>query len=259
MEKKIRIQLFTEDGAIISDRLVSQGSEFYSGPKEAHEGPIRIEFTLTEKRDIEDAKLYLDKLTGGLPLSDTVKKKTTKPINDFDSREDILSKIEDNFTSNQDELMKYLRENGFVFITTEFLELSKDNFPVKDVHKDFQWMIKRIREARNPRNDRFDPMLAFGVHLFEPDEKVVVYLNGTFNKSIKVPLSSNPKEVVKKSGILKFPKYMTHEERDKFRVEFRILSNDEEREPSKFFIRWAKWVENLPEQMVEKVSKSKEE
>jgi hypothetical protein len=56
MEKKLRIQLFDDEGRMVDDRTVSQDPEIYSGPKENHNGLFRIEFTLNTKDDVEKAK-----------------------------------------------------------------------------------------------------------------------------------------------------------------------------------------------------------
>ena len=73
IQKSVSIQLFDEEGRIISERLVKQDPEFNVGPKEVHKGALRISFTLLESADIEKSINYLNKLSGNLPLSSPAK------------------------------------------------------------------------------------------------------------------------------------------------------------------------------------------
>lgn len=248
MEKKLRIQLFDNEGRLVTDRLVSQDPEFNTGPKIQHDQPIRIEFTLMSKDDIDRAQEYLNKLTGILPLSEVKKKRLSKAPLDPRDREDLLNgAIEDN--NDQNGLIDTLRTNGFIFMTTELLETYDYPINLKDKHKpEYQWMIKRLKVAKNPINDKYDPMLLFGFRMFgEPDAKIVVYLDGAYHKAYKLKPHSKSKEVIRKAEMMKFPPYMTPEERERFRYEFRLLQDNPEKEFTKNFKRWREWVENVPE------------
>lgn len=248
MEKKLRIQLFDPEGCLIDDRMVSQNPEMSSGPKFNHDGMFRIEFTLDCKDDIEKAKTYLDQLIGSLPLGTKQKKKKEfKEFDDPDWREEFLKQAVS--LGDQDDLINFLREQGFRFMMTDFLETF--NFlglDIKPRHKDkYQWMLRNTRYAKSPKSDKYDPMLIFGIQLLpEHNERIVVYLNGEFQKSYKVPIPSKPKEVFKKTSMTKFPHYMIEEEREKFRLELRQLEAQPNRKPSKFLNRWMPFVENLP-------------
>jgi len=250
MEKKLRIQLFDEEGRLMDDRTVSQDPEFSKGPKEVHKGLFRIEFTLETPDDVDKSKIYMDKLVGNLSLEVPKKIKKSQIIpNDPQYRENLLEGILKIENLDQDILIKELRKLGFVFRTWDFLQMV--NLPelnIKDRHQDkYEWMIREIRRAKNPKSDKYDPMLVFGIKLMdEPDERVVIYLNGEYLKTIKISIPSNPKEVVKRTDILKFPEYMTPEEREKFRIELRSYENNPEKQISKFFDRWMKWVKNVP-------------
>ena len=248
MEKKTRIQLFDKEGRIISERLVSQDPEFYHGPKEPHDGPMRIEFTFMEKDDVELVKQYLDKLVGILPIE--VSTKTTKKIKKLGLTEDIREEFLKSITEtegDQDELIQTLRDRGFVFITSDFIESLQLPINIKKLHKQsLVWMVKLLRRAKDPKNDKYDPMLAFGMNLDERTEKVVVYLNGEYHSKMAWSLPEKPRETIKKNGLVKFPAYMEQDERDRFRKELRELLDKPESLPSKFFMRWHKWVENLP-------------
>lgn len=248
MEKKVRIQTFTKEGIPLSDRLVSQESEFYIGPKEKHAGPIRVEFTFLDKEDLDSAIEYLKVLLGDLPLKAKGSTKKAKPrkVEDIDNREEFL-KESLNVQGDQDALINHLRENGFVFVMTDFIEMLDLKVNFKERHKDkYQWMIRMLRRAKNPKNDKYDPMLIYGISMLERSETIVVYLNGEYNSKFKMELPEKPRETYKKSGMIKFPHFMVAEEREKFRVELRALLDNPNKKPSKFFTRWKPYVENIP-------------
>lgn len=245
MEKKVRIQLFDQEGRLIDDRMVSQDTELSSGPKMQHNGPLRIEFTFNERADVGMAIDYIKRLIGDLPLESKVKKiKKLPKVMDIADSEENLTKLINEIRElvNQDFLIKRLRDEGFVFLTTDYIQELFPQIVIKENHEAFQWMTRCIKIAKNPANDKYDPMLLVGINLFERNEKVVVYLNGEFHKSFKIKVPEKIKEGVDKTNVLLFPKYMVQEEKDKFRYEYRLLENDEKKEPSKFFKRWYKFV-----------------
>lgn len=249
MEKKIRIQLFDEEGRLFIDRMVTQDTEFISGPKGEHKGPIRIEFTLSNSNDTEYAKTYLDQLTGLLPIPEPRGRKPQElELSTDDSRARLLEEAIEKAT-DQDKLIAYLREHDFVFLTTDFLETFDFNIELKTKHRnEYQWMMRCIKRAKNPKSDKYDPMLIIGIKLIgDRTEKVVVYVDREYLESHKVPLPKKPKETFKKSGMMKFPHYMVEDEREKFRFEIRIYQRNKEKVLSKFFSRWAEYVENIPE------------
>lgn len=249
MEKKLRIQLFDEEGRLLDDRTVSQNPELSKGPPGTHYGMFRVEFTLMDKTDVEKVKTYLDQMIGTLPLgSKKTRKKTKMDSEDPSHREDLVKEVLEQVT-DQDDLIIKLRDVGFKFMMSDFLEsLDFEELNIKPNHLEkYQWMLYLRKPAKNPKSDKYDPMLVFGIQLLpEHNEKIVVYLNGEFYKSYKIKVLDKPKEVFKTTSMMKFPDYMTHDERDKFRYELRQYQNDPERQLSKFFIRWRKWVENVP-------------
>jgi len=248
MEKKLRIQLFDLEGRMIDDRMVTQDPEISKGPQLTHVGPMRIEFSFDSPDDIEKAKIYLDQLVGNIPLGTKKARKTSlKTMEDPAQREALL---EEALTmDDQDELIKFLREKGFRFMMTDFLEtFDWPQLNIKEKHLgQFQWMLLCQKPAKNPKSDKYDPMLIFGIQLLpEHNERIVVYLHGEYHKAYKIPVPEKPKEVFKKTNMTKFPDYMTHEEREKFRFELRQYEADSERPLSKFWKRWRPYVENLP-------------
>ena len=255
---KIRITLLEDNGAVIQDRLVDATTEYYAGPKIQHSGPIRIETTLTNTQDIESFKKYLDQLTGTLPIkapsAGRGRPSMANQANTESPREDIIEGVKKLASEgkNQTEVIEYLRKLGFVFILAEdllyyFPDLL-DSFKHKDIgdptdNKQYPnslaWMVRCIRRAKDPRTDKFDPMIFFGFNIQKPSRRVVPYLYKERQEPIKVDtgkkvLSFNTVEFTK------LPVYMQEQERLKFSVEQRQLLLNPDKKPSKFFLRWVK-------------------
>lgn len=268
---RLRVSLLEPSGAIISDRLVDAQSEYYAGPKQKHTGPVRIEVTLTNNEDIDNFKKYLDQLKGNLPIkAPSVGRGRPSSANTAATespREDIYMAVQNmaNEGKSQTQVIKYLRDLGFVFLLTEdFLEYFPDfNFNAKDIGKptenkqyldSMSWMVRCVKRAKDPRTDKFDPMIIFGFNIMDlrkPSKKVVVYLY----KERKDPLRIiTGKKLLSFSQVefTKFPKYMLEDERMRFSVEQRQLLLNDSKKPSKFFIRWYKDVV-FPDSLKEKL------
>lgn len=256
---KLRITLLEENGAVIQDRLVDAATEYYAGPKLQHKGPIRVEVTLGNTADIENFKKYLDQLTGSLPIKAPSVGRGRPSTASIQStmetpREDILADVKKMAENgkNQTEVIEYLRKLGFVFILAEdllfyFPDLVQ-NFKPNDLgaptdNKQYPdslaWMVRCIRRAKDPRTDKFDPMIFFGFNIQKPSKRVVPYLYKERQEPIKIDtgkkvLSFNTVEFTK------LPKYMLEQERLKFSIEQRQLILNPEKKPSKFFLRWVK-------------------
>ena len=256
---KLRITTLDKNGAYISDRLVDATAELYTGPKIQHKGPLRLEVTLTSNQDVESFKKYLDQLVGNLPIKAPSvgrgRPSTASSSKEFQTpREDILNKVEEMVKAgkNQPEVIQYLRDLGFVFILTEDLLYYFPDFPFKsrDIGEpteegnqylnSLSWCIRCIRRGKDPKTDKFDPMILFGFSILGgPSKKVVPYLY----KERKAPLRITPaKKALSFSDVefTKFPKYMLEEERLKFSTEQRQLILNKDKKPSKFFLRWYK-------------------
>ncbi len=253
---KLRVTTLEENGAVISDRLVDATSEYYSGPKVQHKGPIRIEVTLANTSDVASFKEYLDRLVGNLPIKQPSQGRgrpsvATQALSES-PREDILLNVEKlvKEEKTQAEIIAYLRELGFVFLLTEDFLHYFEGFPFdkRDVGKptdnnqyldSMSWMVRCIKRAKDPQADKFDPMIIFGFNILrEKSKKIVPYLY----KERKEPLrASLGKAKLSFSAVefTKFPKYQLEEERLKWSAEMRALLANPEKKPSKFFIRWA--------------------
>lgn len=249
--KKMRIQLYDTNLNQVEDRLVSQDTEVRKGPGGSHKGPMRLEFCIFNKQDVEDVKAYLDQLSGNLPL--TIKVPKGKKLKDMDYDENEISWRttlvgEILNLQTQDEQVALLREKGFVFVTEDHLEelgMLPDNLPKK--YRDLQWMIKLVKEAKNLLNNKYDPNILFGYQLFgEKEDNMVIYAKGMGENEF-TPLTKPWKKknavTFKKSDMAKFPVHMIEEERTKFRVELYKHRKDPDLRFSKFFKRWYKDVE----------------
>ncbi len=252
---KIRVQSLNEEGIVISDRLVDQAIEFMNGPKESHDGPLRIEVNLMSTDDIPNFITYLNKLVGKLPIKENRGK--GRPANsstqEFNSpREEVLSEIEKlSFSGiNQDELINHLRKLGFVFLLTEDFKVYFPEFPFKsrDIKEpnstgqypeSFCWMVRRIKFGKDPKTDKYDPQIIFGIKLLSNrDDKVVPYLYKERKKPLYFPVPTKNMISFNNTEMVKFPKYMLEEERLKFSTEMRQCMYNKEKKPSKFFLRW---------------------
>lgn len=248
IKKKLRIQSFDNEGYQINDRLVEQDIEFNTGPKDVHKGPLRIEVNLWEQSDVEGFINYLRKLVGELPIETpgkvkTKKQGTLKTVMAPEHREEIITQSLEH--ENQDLVIDYLRSTGFEFLTYDYIDSLGLNTGISDVHKEkYQWMLKVVKKAKNPLNNKYDPTLCFGFKLVgNKIETFVIYLYAEKHKVVKMPWKDKQKLSFKNTEMIKFPPYMIQEEKDKFRVELDFLKRFEDKKPSKFFIRWSKDVE----------------
>jgi hypothetical protein len=245
LKKSVRIQLFDKEG-MVSDRLVTQLTEFYAGPKEVHGGPLRIEFTFEEQKDVESALLYLKQLTGLLPIQSHNKVRTsTKDTNPNDNYEgvdkekvlfDTIEKSED-----QDKLIKSLREMGFIFVISEQLQfVLPSGYKVNKEHiQEYDWLIRKVKEAKDPKNDKYDPQIMVGIKVREErSRRIVIYTYGKFHSNVKLKVPVKRPISLSKTNLIKFPHYMIEEERLKWNFEHRALFQNKNKKPSKFYERW---------------------
>ena len=262
IKKKMRIQLLNEDLVIQSDRLVDQQIEFYQGPKETHEGPIKLEVILESQKDIENIKLYLDKLSGNLPLDSKPNRSATpsKISKVKDKVEDFLKLIKETDHGNQDKFIKTLRDSGFVFVTYEHLKKIIPDLKLKDKkHAEYEYMINCTRLAKDPRNDKFDPRLLFGIKILEKrSARILVYMYNKFNGKMRLEVPKEQAIGFKETNLIKYPQFMVEEEREKWGIEHRLLMNNPDKKPSKFYNRWKGYVTLSDEQKLKGNGKKKD-
>jgi len=96
-----------------------------------------------------------------------------------------------------------------------YKELSKN---IKKKHFDkYQWMVRAVKIAKDPTNDKFDPTLIFGINILERTEKMVIYL---FDEAPQFHKMGIPEEPIlfKNTAMMKFPAFFNEEDREKSRV-----------------------------------------
>ena len=247
LKKSVRIQLFN-DGGMISDRLITQISEFYQGPKEVHNGPLRIEFTFEDSGDVEGAIDYMQKLIGLVPLKEksTQGRKAGEIDNDKTFSQDknkILAEVIENNRSNQDDFIKALRAMGFVFVTGDYLKyIIPEEYQIKERHiQEYDFLVRKTKEAKDPKNDKFDPQIIIGISMSTSrKDKMVSYIYGEMGSPFKIRVPEKNPMKASKTNLIKFPAYMEEDERLKWGIEHRMLFNTPGKKPSKFYMRWTK-------------------
>lgn len=252
MKPKIRITLLDNNLAPLSDRLVDQGIEFMQGPKDKHEGPVKIEFILETKNDAIALKKYIDQLSEGKPEKEVSSRGRPTNTKELSSpREDILLEVENMAKEGktQEDIIKHLRSLGFLFLLTEDLLRYFPDFPfqIRDIGQEkhgqypdsYHWLLRCTKFAKDPRADKFDPMLLFGFK-FGKSKRIIPYLFRNRSNKIKADQdSNNPVAFNQIQELTKFPHYQTEEERLKWQTEMRQLISNHDKKPSKFFLRWA--------------------
>lgn len=268
---KIRITLFEglqakSDGEQIAlvkdDRLIESATEFMNGPKDKHDGPIRVDFTMESRDDAEGLVKYLSQLALDLPLSEKAQKTYTRKTTNSNllEKEPLMELLEHAFLKNktQEQLLDYLRSLNFTMVTSDHLEdickkadvpftFKKHKETKKKLHTNYQFMMRILKVAKNPENDKYDTQIAFGIKFIgDKVPKVVVYLYGKFYKTYELHWE-NEKEIEykEKKKFYKFAEGMTYEDRAKWRLEDKKMQDNPELEPSKFYNRWIPYVKIL--------------
>lgn len=252
MKSKVRIQLLTPEGGLISDRLVDQTTEFYTGPKEKHDGPIRIEFNLTCGDEVEKSITYLQKLTGLLPIAAKVTTTSAKAAESDlpDDRKAMVAEFV-NKAKDQDSFITELRKLDYRFVNSEMLKtMVPPKYKIKERHYEkYDWLIRRMREAKDPRNDRFDLTVIIGIVIMDKrDPRMVVYLFGEFEKSYKLAIPEKNPMTQKQTNLIKYPHYMVYAEREKWGIEHRTMLIQPEKKATKFYKRWVRDVK-VPDEL----------
>ena len=244
----MRVTLLTGDGDIKSDRLVEQLTELRTGPKETHEGPIRLELNLNDKEEAEKSIEYLTKLIGVVPLKSSTRKYTKKvALDKLEDVEDIIEGIIKGVEEkgNMEEAIEFLRTYDFVFVDYEMLTTivqpkSELKLEVPDKYKKYQFLIRRSKKAKDPFNDKYDPRLIFATKIFKGKkvDRFTLFKFGKKAKVIKLKWKNTTKSFKKKEKFFTFPQWMSQELRDKFRKEHRKVVNDPEYKPTRFYTEY---------------------
>lgn len=254
---KIRITLLDKTtNAEIGDRLVESALEFSNGPKEKHDGPIRLATTLTDKTQVQGLIGYLQRLALDLPLDSKPTKRTYNKTTSLadEQKMDIIQLVEKAETIEA--AITLLRETNYAFHDFEHLQMicEKNNwkFKVKNPkHEKYQYMCRVLRLAKDPKNDQIDISLVFAIKLVgNRFDKILVFEGGKLTKTIKKAWAETKEIGFKvKEKFFKFPDPMTYEERAKWRVEDRKIQSAEEKgvdyTPSTFYTRWLPFIKRL--------------
>ena len=263
---KMRIQLYDpKSGALVSDRLVAQLVELVKGPSEVHSGPVTIEMNFHNQSEANLLIDYIKRLKGDLPISETTKKVISKNktidkmLSDKEPLVDLIKTLKAK-AKTQEDYIKMLREYEFKFVMADTIQdMIEFNAKVgeqiklreRDIKDGYQFMVRLIKEAKEPMNDSYDFRLLFGIKLIgERVDKIVIYLWGEFNDYVKKPwkdkLDINFKKVEK---LYQFPEFMDYADRRKWRTEHRKKQAAEEKgekfETSKFYNKYSGYVKGL--------------
>lgn len=236
IEKKMRIQTFDEDFNMLSDRLVSQYSEFNKGPGKVHEGPLKVEVSLFSKEDVDKFRQYLEMLKGIIPIETTKKKRgrkrSPKDVEGF--REFMVKKLSGLENPSDAMVIQACREEGMVFTSLEFLHDMGYPILVPKLHRKYRYMAQLVKKAKNPINDKYNPSLLVGLK----GNRVVVYSAEELLLELAVTKDEDAKIKIPAKVKVKFPVYLTQDERNKFRAEMQILKDNPEKKPTKWYARW---------------------
>lgn len=263
MGTKMRIKLFDEKSLLFSDRLVEQFTEFMYGPKQIHKGPISLEVNLYNQIQVDGVIEYLKKLKGDIPIEEIGVKKSTKDktidkmLTDKEPLLDLLKTAKAKGTT-QEKLINLLREYEFKFISGDVIEDMTTFDPKvgeqikirdKDIIEKYQFMVRLIKKAKEPMNDKYDFRLVFGIkYIGDRIDKVVIYLWGKFEEFIKIPWENKKANNFKKvEKVYIFPAFMeNYADRKKWRTEHRKKLVAQEKnlpfEPSKFYEKWTPYI-----------------
>lgn len=238
MTSKMRVKLFDpKTNLMVSDRLVEQASEFIKGPHEVHKGPIMVEFNLYSQTQVDMAVEYLKKVKGDIPLDEIKFKKSKsktldKMLTDKEPLLDLLKAAKAKGVS-QEKLIIFLREYKFRFIAGQVIQDMAQHDPEgvgqqiklreRDIADGYQYMVRLVKEAKEPLNDKYDFRLVFGIRMIgKKVNKVVIYFYGEFKEYIKIPWDKSEQINFKKvERIYTFPEFMDYADRKKWRSEHR--------------------------------------
>lgn len=272
---KLRITRYNPDNTIYEDRLIDSKLEFYNGPDTVHYGPLRIDALLQNTEECEGLINYLKQLIGQLPISKKEQKQrtsTTKPL-EADSIQTLIAEAFEK-CKTQEALIEYLRGLNFTFLTYDHLKdicdhnewpfkLKKKKYlghnnieKTKYLHKDYQFMVRVLKLAKNPQLDKIDPQIFFGFKLIgEKRPKVLIYELGIYKDTKELHWKEETEIGYKvKEKFYKFPEPMSYIERSKWRGEDRRIvfdqhkGTDKQYKPSDFYTKWKPWVVILKDQ-----------
>lgn len=251
---KMRVQLLSPEGVVQSDRLVDQYTELNKGPEGRHEGPVKVEVTLFDEQSFKEFPTYLEKLRGVIPIVTKTRasKEVAETVNPY---QEIYQAIK--AKEHIEDIVDYLEEINFRFLSGQLImdvpEKSVNDYRTKVgvLKPDFQYMVRVLKYAKDPVNDKFDFSLMVGVKFIgKPSEIVHIVYQGEEKAKLKRAWKKEGAVNMKKKKIpMVFPDYMTIEERKKWRYIRRKVENTREVSPKeqKFYDRYKLDIKNINE------------
>lgn len=252
---KIRLTLYGSQNLELSDRLVDQETEYAKGPTEKHTGGIRLDVKLENKDQVNALVEYLRKLALDLPISAATAKKIEKSkVSTTTMSEepllDIIHIIENKYKTQED-IVQYLRGFNFRFVNSEYLlneiePLKGQELKLKDKILDYQFMVRMVKEAKDPSKDKYDPQLVIAMKIVgKRQDKFYIYLYGKLKNKVELPWKDiKSKNFKKVEQLYTFPEVMEKNERARFRNEDRRIKAKPDTQPTKFYLRWAGYVKH---------------
>lgn len=140
-------------------------------------------------------------------------------------------------SNSQEKMMEYLRTFGFYFIESEVLMQLYPDIRLKNNHERYSFMVRKINRKRD------DVRLIVGVKLWgKKVDRVVIYLeqNGVtcFESRALIPWKERQDINFKKIRIkVKFPDYLTYDQRKKWRHEHEKVKKNPQYLPSKSYLK----------------------
>jgi len=153
--------------------------------------------------------------------------------------------------TSMEKVIQLLEGLNFRWVTDQFIEelQSVGKLDSAELPKGYQWLVLFQHHAQDPVNDRFDFNLMFGIKFIGPKEdKIFVIYRGRKKKVLLRPWDTEKNLNMKRKKIpLWFPEYMTIEERKKWRVIHRKVTNRKPIGPNedKFYLRYLPEVKNI--------------
>ena len=248
-----------ETHMIEADRLVDQASALNDGAEEMEGYYVTLEVTIFDKVSAELAVNYIKQITGDLPsFLRKAPIKTTQKENGGLFMNDSYQKFikELSSTKDQEALINNLRDLGYHFYSTDHLvELGFAISFADEKHEKYQWMVKRLKEAKDPVNDKLDKNLIIGIKIAGKHfEKVHFYYRNPQSAELFLKLHSTAKiawpeqhhiNFKKMKVTLRFPQYMTYDDRRRWRTEHEKLKRNPNYKPSKLYLKYKAEVEEI--------------
>lgn len=156
-----------------------------------------------------------------------------------------------------EKVISYLEELNYRFVTFQLLEEfeSEKKFDFegdRETYREYQWLVKVLKHAADPANDKFDFNLMFGIKFVgKKTDTLFVMFKGVRKVILQRPwLKKDNINIRAKRVTLVFPDYMSIEDRKKWRHLHRKVKNGKTLGPvdEKMYKRYLPEIKNLDTQ-----------